>query len=331
MSLRVVQRTIKLWCDIGDVVTEPRWLSCGPKMSPTQIEFLLALLERSPDLYLDELVEELEVQHGITRTEAESKLHEHRGKVEVGLENTAIQQILKSYGHVFSARDLSDTLWKLNQEEVNASMGSLGKMSPQLHKVKIDGLQNIKPQQLPDESLYKWRKNKFLIAAHILDSDDRWTDLEKQKLVGTIFNQEELRAVLPRWLVDKKGKSTSLFGNFRQTVAGTVSANDPFQEVVHHAKAAVAPDQVSDVTFITRLPVMCDKEPLLVDAAVWIGQIVRDNLKWIVEKAANSQEEPITLFGYSTTGIIAEVTETIKNIKANAVSPTGQQQDDAET
>ncbi|KAF8500639.1 hypothetical protein JB92DRAFT_2833869 [Gautieria morchelliformis] len=81
-------------------------------------------------------------------------------------------------------------------------LGSLGKMSPQLHKVKIDGLQNIKPQQLPDESLYKRCKNKFLIATHILDSDDRWTDSEKQKLVAAICDQDELRAVLPRWLVD---------------------------------------------------------------------------------------------------------------------------------
>ncbi|KAF8469341.1 hypothetical protein JB92DRAFT_2838483 [Gautieria morchelliformis] len=164
-------------------------------------------------------------------------------------------------------------------------LGSLGKMSPQLHKVKIDRLQNIKPQQLPDKSLYKRCKNKFLIAAHILDSDDRWTDLEKQKLVGAICNQDELQAVLPGWFVDKKGKSTSLLGNFRQTVAGIVSANDPFQEVVRHAKAAVVSDKVSDVTFITQRLVMCDKEPLLVDAAVRIGQIVWDNLKQMVKKA----------------------------------------------
>ncbi|KAF8496063.1 hypothetical protein JB92DRAFT_3126267 [Gautieria morchelliformis] len=260
-------------------------------------------------------------------------------------------------------------------------------MSPQLHNVKIDGLQNIKPEQLLDKSLYKRRKNKFLIVTHILDSDDRWTDSEKQKLVGAICDQDELQAVLPGWLVDKKGKSTSLFGNFRQTVAGIVSANDPFQEVVRHAKAAVAPYQVSDITFITQLPVMCDKEPLLVEAAVRIGQIVWDNLKQMVKNAvhkvyaelhrtesesgqqfnqwyrriigqatyhtalirnfdtaspvwsmddldlsaqANSREELITLFGYSMTGIVAEVAETIKNIKANAVSPTGQQKDDAE-
>jgi hypothetical protein len=73
------------------------------------------------------------------RADAESKLHEQRGKVEVGLENTVLQQILESYGcvcrqegyylskpllrSVFSARDLSDTLWKLDREEVNASMG----------------------------------------------------------------------------------------------------------------------------------------------------------------------------------------------------------------
>ncbi|KAF8485415.1 hypothetical protein JB92DRAFT_3131473 [Gautieria morchelliformis] len=41
-------------------------------------------------------------------------------------------------------------------------------------------------------------------------------------------------------------------------------------------------------------------------------------------------EELITLFGFSKTGIVAEVAETIKNVKATAVSSTGQEQDDAE-
>jgi hypothetical protein len=79
------------------------------------------------------------LQDATKRADAESKLQEQRGKVEVGLENTVIQQILESYGcvcrkegyylsklpvrSVFSARDLSDTLWKLDREEVNASMG----------------------------------------------------------------------------------------------------------------------------------------------------------------------------------------------------------------
>ncbi|KAF8521642.1 hypothetical protein JB92DRAFT_3141158 [Gautieria morchelliformis] len=45
---------------------------------------------------------------------------------------------------------------------------------------------------------------------------------------------------------------------------------------------------------------------------------------------ANSREELITLFGFSKTGIVAEVAETIKNVKATAVSSTGQEQDDAE-
>ncbi|KIJ34756.1 hypothetical protein M422DRAFT_263111 [Sphaerobolus stellatus SS14] len=34
-------------------------------MNTEQEKFLVSLLEHSPDLYLDELVEELEVQHGI--------------------------------------------------------------------------------------------------------------------------------------------------------------------------------------------------------------------------------------------------------------------------
>ncbi|KAF8483069.1 hypothetical protein JB92DRAFT_3033310 [Gautieria morchelliformis] len=222
------------------------------------------------------------------RAEAESKLHEHRGKVEVGLENTVIQQILESYGSVFSARDLSDTLWKLDQEEVNASMeflGSLCKTSPQLHKVKNNGLQNEKPQQLQIEHLlYKMLKSKFLVAAHILDSYNGWTDSEKLTLVNAISSHDDLPTALPEWLGDKKGKSTGLFGGIHDTLTGLLSPKDPFPEIVSHAEAAVVPDQVSDASFIRQLPAMCGKEPLLVDAALRIGEIVRNNLKRMVEK-----------------------------------------------
>ncbi|KIJ39962.1 hypothetical protein M422DRAFT_81290, partial [Sphaerobolus stellatus SS14] len=65
MSLRVVQRILKLWNDIGDVVNTPVKIGKAPLMNKEQEEFLVALLEHSPNLYLDKLTEELEVQHGI--------------------------------------------------------------------------------------------------------------------------------------------------------------------------------------------------------------------------------------------------------------------------
>ena len=49
MSLHVVQCTIKLWHDIGDVVAEPKLLSHAPKLSSAQIEvskFILMLYLR---------------------------------------------------------------------------------------------------------------------------------------------------------------------------------------------------------------------------------------------------------------------------------------------
>jgi hypothetical protein len=160
-------------------------------------------------------------------------------------------------------------------------------MSPQLHKVKINELQNIKPQQLPHMPQYKMRKDKFLVAAHILASHNRWTDSEKLRLVGAIWSHDALRTVLPEWLLENKGKSTGLVRAVRETWAVVVSSNDPFQEVVRQATAAVESDQVPDDIFITQLPAMCDKEPLLIDAALRIGKIVRDNLKRIVEKVVH--------------------------------------------
>lgn len=84
MSHRVVQKTIKLWQEIGDVAVDHKSTSrMGSRaMSGAEVEvsgcdlciaccglsrsqFLIALLERDPDLYLDEISEELESQHGI--------------------------------------------------------------------------------------------------------------------------------------------------------------------------------------------------------------------------------------------------------------------------
>ncbi|KAI0789159.1 hypothetical protein C8Q75DRAFT_733841 [Abortiporus biennis] len=59
-----------LWNEIEDVMREPQRVFRACLMTPNQYKFLLALLERSPDLYLDEIVEELDVQHRMTLSKA---------------------------------------------------------------------------------------------------------------------------------------------------------------------------------------------------------------------------------------------------------------------
>ncbi|KIJ24496.1 hypothetical protein M422DRAFT_84720, partial [Sphaerobolus stellatus SS14] len=56
---------LKLWNNIGDVMNTPAKIGRALLMNTEQEKFLVSLLEHSPNLYLDELVKELEVQHGI--------------------------------------------------------------------------------------------------------------------------------------------------------------------------------------------------------------------------------------------------------------------------
>ncbi|KAJ7210187.1 hypothetical protein GGX14DRAFT_343181, partial [Mycena pura] len=80
MPLRVVQRVIKTWKEIGEVCRDRRYKGRHPILSPEHIEarhtqavsvvlkrsqFLFALLDHSPDLYLDELQEALLSQHDL--------------------------------------------------------------------------------------------------------------------------------------------------------------------------------------------------------------------------------------------------------------------------
>ncbi|KAJ3996542.1 hypothetical protein F5050DRAFT_1534162, partial [Lentinula boryana] len=64
MPLRVVQRVVQIWNEIGEVCK-------GRKGGRPQIlhhnhcKFLVTLLEHSPDLYLDELQLELSIQYGV--------------------------------------------------------------------------------------------------------------------------------------------------------------------------------------------------------------------------------------------------------------------------
>ncbi|PPQ84100.1 hypothetical protein CVT24_002275 [Panaeolus cyanescens] len=65
MPLRVVQHTLKLWQDIGEVCRSRKGIGRTPIMRNDAVKFMLALIEHSPDIYLDEIQEQLEDQHDI--------------------------------------------------------------------------------------------------------------------------------------------------------------------------------------------------------------------------------------------------------------------------
>ncbi|KAF8579214.1 hypothetical protein K439DRAFT_1266627, partial [Ramaria rubella] len=62
MSLRVVQRVLQLYKELGDVMKDPHmYQRCSPPpvLNPTACDYMLKLLEEKPDLYLDEIALEL--------------------------------------------------------------------------------------------------------------------------------------------------------------------------------------------------------------------------------------------------------------------------------
>ncbi|KAF8133505.1 hypothetical protein K438DRAFT_1538154, partial [Mycena galopus ATCC 62051] len=65
MPLRVVQRVKKTWREIGEVCRDRKYIGCSPMMSPTHTTFMLALIDHTPDIYLDEIQEQLFLQHDL--------------------------------------------------------------------------------------------------------------------------------------------------------------------------------------------------------------------------------------------------------------------------
>ncbi|KAJ8495206.1 hypothetical protein ONZ45_g12957 [Pleurotus djamor] len=60
IPLRVVQRTLEVWRDHGDVVPPPKGRSGQPMvLRGLAVDFMLALIEREPDIYLDEIQNQL--------------------------------------------------------------------------------------------------------------------------------------------------------------------------------------------------------------------------------------------------------------------------------
>jgi len=140
---------------------------------------------------------------------------------------------------------------------------------------------------LSAESEYKELKDRFLTVAHLLDTHDKCKGSEKNGLVDAILNPYGLHLYLPDWLLeDTRRKGKNVMYKLFDKVADAVSTSDSTgQDVIRRAKDAVSCDMPSDPIFISRLPGMCDKEPLLLNAALKIGQVVRDNLKKRVGRA----------------------------------------------
>ncbi|KAJ7659630.1 hypothetical protein DFH06DRAFT_954656, partial [Mycena polygramma] len=65
MPLRVVQRIKQTWNEIGEVSRQRRYLGRSPLMSGAHCKFMLALIDHTPDIYLDEIQEQLYLQHDI--------------------------------------------------------------------------------------------------------------------------------------------------------------------------------------------------------------------------------------------------------------------------
>ncbi|KAF8888944.1 hypothetical protein CPB84DRAFT_1623949, partial [Gymnopilus junonius] len=65
MSLHIVQCVLVTWREIGEVCRDRRGFGRSPILKNDAVKLMLGLLEHSPDLYLDEIQEQLEEQHGV--------------------------------------------------------------------------------------------------------------------------------------------------------------------------------------------------------------------------------------------------------------------------
>ncbi|KAJ7026053.1 hypothetical protein C8F04DRAFT_892871, partial [Mycena alexandri] len=65
MPLRVVQRVRQVWNEIGEVVRMRARSGRAHLMSREAVNMMLAMLEHSPDLYLDEIQDQLSSVHGL--------------------------------------------------------------------------------------------------------------------------------------------------------------------------------------------------------------------------------------------------------------------------
>ncbi|TEB22296.1 hypothetical protein FA13DRAFT_1577402, partial [Coprinellus micaceus] len=67
MPLHVIQCALKVWDNTGDVSLGWRG-GRSHVLEPAHCEYILSLLENTPDMYLDELQHQLENTHGVVTT-----------------------------------------------------------------------------------------------------------------------------------------------------------------------------------------------------------------------------------------------------------------------
>ncbi|KAJ3825843.1 hypothetical protein F5880DRAFT_1477486 [Lentinula raphanica] len=66
IPLRVVQRIQKNWNEIHDVCKERKGIGRAPLMTPASCKLMVGLIECSPDIYLDEIQDEMYYAYGLT-------------------------------------------------------------------------------------------------------------------------------------------------------------------------------------------------------------------------------------------------------------------------
>ncbi|THV04245.1 hypothetical protein K435DRAFT_583186, partial [Dendrothele bispora CBS 962.96] len=65
MPVRVVQRVLQTWIEIGAVCRDRKGKGRRRILSERNMEFLVAIVDRTPDIYLDEIQLQLLSQHGV--------------------------------------------------------------------------------------------------------------------------------------------------------------------------------------------------------------------------------------------------------------------------
>ncbi|KAJ7193524.1 hypothetical protein GGX14DRAFT_378942 [Mycena pura] len=65
MPLRVVQQVRQVWNEVGEVARHRTRSGRAPLMSRVAVDMMLGMLEHTPDLYLDEIQEQLLAVHGL--------------------------------------------------------------------------------------------------------------------------------------------------------------------------------------------------------------------------------------------------------------------------
>ena len=114
---------------------------------------------------------------------------------------------------------------------------------------------------------------------------------EKKKLVDVTLSHHDHHHSLPECLsVDKSGEDKNMGLQVVHTVTEAAAID------IRSSKEAVDPGKRSDSNFISSLPDVCNKVPLLLNPALKTGQGARDTLKRNVDGIVNRLYEELDKF-----------------------------------